>query len=590
VSTRFARELEAVGQVEAARAIYEMVRAKFAGHEDERLRESAAQTLLLADKRYEQLGQPLQLTGETVDGKTFDTATIDDKVVVVQFWTSSDLASELRIAELRKLYLRYHERGLEIVGVCLDEDDTTLNTDSANQEFAWPTIRNADPRQRGFSDPNVVRNGIAAVPYALLVDTDGTVVALNPNKDQMRASIEELLSKREQRVSGDDSTAKEAKPEDVEPEEVEPKLEAAADAVLEIDDNTIGERIVLEEVAERNPYAPDQDMSIVELVEFILEMQDKSRSIQRRDGFVAGIIEAADRVLMADTKDRYQVLAALAKFDYLHRDASRGDAVADEALRKMTQEFTADTRPEIAAEVAFFVAEQNVLAGKGKPADETKQHVDAAISFFANFPEDLGPKHLRMASATVGLINDLEDDQQRENYFQQLAEHLAKSSDKQVSRYGKRIAGTGSDDGPSKLVGKPLKLNGESVDGDPFDWQAYRGRIVLVDFWATWCGPCRAMMPKIEELYNAQHDRGFDVVGISLDEDLDQLSDFLADHEVPWTLLAGEETAKLADEYGVRGIPLLILVDTEGKVVATGHKLEALLNPIHDLLDELDNK
>ena len=83
--------------------------------------------------------------------------------------------------------------------------------------------------------------------------------------------------------------------------------------------------------------------------------------------------------------------------------------------------------------------------------------------------------------------------------------------------------------------------------------------------------------------------RGFDVVGISLDEDLDQLADFLAEHEIHWTLLACEETAKLAEEYGIRGIPLLILVDADGKVVATGHKLEALINPIQNLLDELDN-
>src|SRR5690606_1724849 len=68
------------------------------------------------------------------------------------------------------------------------------------------------------------------------------------------------------------------------------------------------------------------------------------------------------------------------------------------------------------------------------------------------------------------------------------------------------------------LPGNPIQVTGTLLDGSPFNWDAYRGKVVLVDFWATWCGPCRAEVPNVIKMYQAYHDKGFDVVGISLDE------------------------------------------------------------------------
>ncbi len=135
-----------------------------------------------------------------------------------------------------------------------------------------------------------------------------------------------------------------------------------------------------------------------------------------------------------------------------------------------------------------------------------------------------------------------------------------------------------------KLVGNPIDLYGRTLADRSFDWKSYRGKVVLIDFWATWCGPCRAEMPNVKKLYETYHDRGFDVVGISLDDEREDAAGYMKKENLPWVCLFDREPGKdrepLADYYGVRGIPLAILVDREGRVLslnARGPELERLL-------------
>ena len=136
----------------------------------------------------------------------------------------------------------------------------------------------------------------------------------------------------------------------------------------------------------------------------------------------------------------------------------------------------------------------------------------------------------------------------------------------------------------------PLDLKFQAVDSTDVDLAKLRGKVVLVDFWATWCGPCRMEIPKVVATYNELHKDGFEVIGISLDQNRERLANFTKQAGMAWPQYfdgKGWEN-EISRRYGIQSIPTMWLVDKKGFVRFTdvGSRGDNLTVQVKKLLAE----
>lgn len=125
------------------------------------------------------------------------------------------------------------------------------------------------------------------------------------------------------------------------------------------------------------------------------------------------------------------------------------------------------------------------------------------------------------------------------------------------------------------------------VNGKPVKLSDFRGKYVLLDFWASWCAPCRSENPNVVKAYQAYKDKNFTILSVSLDKEKEDWLKAIADDGLTWTHVSDLKGWKNAasTQYGVKGIPANFLIDPQGKIVATDLREEELDKKLKELLN-----
>lgn len=163
---------------------------------------------------------------------------------------------------------------------------------------------------------------------------------------------------------------------------------------------------------------------------------------------------------------------------------------------------------------------------------------------------------------------------------------------KKVSVDGEQVAQTMAQAEASLVHGIRHTLVGSTVadetakrlDGTEDSLSAYAGKVVLMDFWATWCGPCIAALPKMRDLAEGSPDDRFEILGISVDAELETVTEFMEDEPMPWSHWHIGVGSELGLSWNIAGYPTYVVVDADGVIQSRGHDLDAAIEVIEEAL------
>ena len=218
-----------------------------------------------------------------------------------------------------------------------------------------------------------------------------------------------------------------------------------------------------------------------------------------------------------------------------------------------------------------------------------QEKVEGLVNLFKSNISPNYPRHYLTLSTMLEMLERNEDilllftrlekqDPNDRGVLRKLAEiHQELGNTELAAEYRKRAEPV------SVLVGKPVPdFSATDLDGNPISLQQYRGKVVLLDFWATWSGLCFQKMPDVKRVYDIYKDEGFDIIGITLDNHEPSLRRYLKENDIPWRqVYSGKRwQSPTAQYYGIRTIPTRWLIAKDGTLIslhARGDALEKLV-------------
>ena len=298
---------------------------------------------------------------------------------------------------------------------------------------------------------------------------------------------------------------------------------------------------------------------------------------------IAESVERAAEISPAKIGYKYQEIKSIAK-----ENTNKNDTDALENIVAKSQNFI-ESHPKYKRidEVYYYL---------GNALVRLERVEEGIVVFETLFKEDSDARYVPTILLELGLAYDkLGKHTKADEAYKSLIEHPKYNKRSQVkkakdilemdieSRTGELPKPKSAGGQPSEWIGKPapafkvMDLNGEELT-----LEKYHGQVVLLDFWATWCGPCIGELPYVKATYDKYKDKRFQIIGISWDSSKPTLEAFIKEQNLGW-VHHFDPTGKIANQYGVTGIPSTFLLDGEGIIRMTnlrGHELETAVGEL----------
>lgn len=285
--------------------------------------------------------------------------------------------------------------------------------------------------------------------------------------------------------------------------------------------------------------------------------------LKRLDALLMELVSPSYKAL---SPERVQLSKEACRLRYQPQIAALGDS-ATLAMLEAQSKSTDAAEANLAKAIV-------VLSRYISAADDAGQ-IQAAKDMAAVLADSGKQTSVDMAASTVIRARPLSDG---------VRESVAKTFKDFSNQYTKAaVADTASANSLKVYENKPIVLAGETVNGKQFSTASLKGKVILVDFWATWCAPCKAELPRVKKLYAQYKDKGLEVVGVSCDNKGDALMSYLAANpDMPWTQMFDVNNPgwhPLAKQYGITGIPVMFLIDKNGvcRSVEARENMETLI-------------
>lgn len=474
----------------------------------------------IANAREIMVGSPApDFTQSDVAGNSIKLSSFRGRYVLVDFWASWCGICRLENPNVLRAYDAYKNRGFTVLGVSMD--------DSAHRDAWIQAIKDDNMPWQQVSDLKGRNNeaamlyGIKGIPQNVLVGPDGRIIAKNKrNRDLMNTLMEIFDKGYNMRLDGDMKGLKDG-----------------AAVFRYYKDNVY-----------QNDTVSIRDGKFT----WLTNMQEPQR--------VNATILPKRRQLSFFSDIGYLQLTT--HVDSLQDFTLKGSDVQGEADR-----FNADARvltpkqKELLQQLTDAPLEERSKIGEQLLELARSKHTQNVKKYVQEHPQSL---------FSLQLVKDMAEDFSGPKYNTVYPLYNALSAIIRGTPSGKRIA--------AMLPIMKRSAEGEEIahllqsdtSGRKISLASFKGKYVLVDFWASWCGPCRAENPNLLKAYDTYKSKGFTVIGISLDADANKWKKAIEEDRLPWTQLSdlkGREN-EIAQYYNVRGIPWNILVDRDGRIVA----------------------